>query len=115
MLFRSTNFLEIPIELRFRTSPLHNGNRLKLSVGVKAGWDMQNHIKFEYGALKEKWYNVPNLDPFRFAYTARIGYGKFNLMGYYGINTLFKSGTGPTMIPFGLGIAFTPHFGGITE
>jgi hypothetical protein len=111
----STNYLEIPLELRIRTSPLHNGNRLKLAIGVKVGWDMQDHLKFEYGSFKEKLYNIQNINPFRYAYTARIGYGKFSLMGYYGINTLFKSGGVSNMIPFGLGIAFTPHFGGITE
>jgi hypothetical protein len=111
----STNYLEIPLELRFRTSPLHNGNRLKLSVGAKAGWLMQEHLKFQDGSVKEKFYNDSNVNPFRFAYIARIGYGKFSLMGYYGINSLFKNGTGNTIIPFGIGIAFTPHFGGFTE
>ena len=111
----STNFLEIPIELRFRTSPLHNGNRLKLAVGVKAGWLMQDHIKYQDGGVKIKTYNTANLDPFRFAYTVRLGYGKFSLMGYYAINPLFKKGKGSDVLPFGVGIAFTPHFGGITE
>ncbi len=112
----STNFLEIPLELRFRTSPLHHGNRLKLAVGAKAGYLFQDHTKIEDGALKEKFYNTPNLNNFRFAYTARIGYGKWSLMGYYGINSLIKKGKGDDqIIPFGVGIAFTPTFSGVSE
>jgi hypothetical protein len=111
----STNYLEIPLELRFRTSPLHNGNRLKLAVGAKAGWLMQEHLKFEDGSVKEKFFNDSNVNPFRFAYTGRIGYGKFSLMGYYGINALYKNGNGNKIIPFGVGIAFTPHIGGVTD
>lgn len=109
----STNYIEIPLELRFRTSHIHNGNRFKIAIGAKAGYLLQDHLKFVSDIIKEKFYNTPNINPFRFCATGRIGYGKFSLTGFYGLNTLFKSGSSG-VIPFGVGITFTPTFGGVS-
>jgi hypothetical protein len=109
----STNYIEIPLEFRFRTSHIHNGNRFKIAIGAKAGYLLQDHLKFVSDSIKEKLYNTPNIDPWRFCAIGRIGYGKFSLTGFYGLNTLFKSGSSG-VIPFGLGITFTPQFGGVS-
>jgi hypothetical protein len=110
----STNYIEIPLELRFRTSHIHNGNRIKIAVGAKVGYLMQDHIKFETDYLKEKVYNTPNIDSWRFCATGRIGYGKFSFTGFYALNTLFKANSSG-VIPIGIGIAFSPRFGGVSE
>jgi len=109
----STNYLEIPLEFRIRTSHIHNGNRFKIAIGAKAGYLLQDHLKFVSDIIKDKLYNTPNIDSWRFCATGRIGYGKFSLCGFYALNTLFKSGSSG-VIPFGLGITFTPQFGGIS-
>jgi hypothetical protein len=76
---------------------------------------LQDHLKFVSDIIKNKTYNTPNIDPFRFCATARLGYGKFSFTGFYALNTLFKSGKGSGVIPVGLGIAFTPVFGGLSN
>ncbi len=105
----STNFIEVPLELRFRTSKNNNGKRLKMAVGVKASYLLQDHLKYEDPALKVKTFDMQNLSPFRFVYEGRIGFGSFSLCGYYGINNLFKKDKGTAAIPFGLGITFAPE------
>ncbi len=114
----STNFVDIPIEFRYRSKPHKNGKRIAASVGFKLGWLVQSHTKtktdeeFFYQGLnfgrKAKTYDIPNLTKFRYGLTARVGYANFYLNFFYSLTPLFKDGRGTEAIPISIGIGVSP-------
>ncbi|MFM1875154.1 MAG: hypothetical protein RL266_891 [Bacteroidota bacterium] len=114
----STNFIDIPFELRFRSKPHKNGKRIAASLGFKLGWLVQSHTKtkldedyFFQGVnfgRKIKTYDIPNVTKFRYGLTARIGYANFYLNFFYSLTTLFENGKGTPATPISVGIGFSP-------
>jgi hypothetical protein len=114
----STNFIDIPIEIRFRSNPYKNGKRIAASVGFKLGWLAQSHTKTRtdedlfYNGMnfrrKVKTYDVPNLTKFRYGLTARVGYANFYLNFFYSLTPLFIEGRGTEAIPISIGIGVSP-------
>lgn len=111
----STIYLDIPLELRFRTKPNEKGNSFKLAIGAKGGFLLSNYTKYigegtSFGTFnsgsKVKTYNIPNINTFRYGLTFRIGYGPVNLNAFYSVSTLFNQGAGPEINPFTVGISF---------
>lgn len=110
----STNFVDIPFEVRFRSKPHANGKRIAASVGFKIGWLVQSHTKTQTDQdlyfqgvnfrNKVKSYAIPNLTPFRYGVTARVGYANIYAQFFYSITSLFKSGSGTPATPISIGI-----------
>lgn len=90
----ATTYLELPIELRYRSVPDNANKGFKAAVGVKVGTLMNAHIKGkntingDKNIVKEQTKRFFN--PWRFAATARVGYGNFAVFGTYNLNPLFK-------------------------
>lgn len=105
-------YTDIPVEIRFRTKK--NTDNFKFSIGFKAGYLIQSHTKYKGDRLnnvvgtKYKVFDIPNIETFRYGITARIGYGKVNLFGYYSLTNLFKKGKGPELFPVSVGVVVTP-------
>jgi hypothetical protein len=114
----STNFVDIPFEVRFRSKPHKNGKRIAASVGFKLGWLVQSHTKtktnedyFYQGVnfrRKIKTYDIPNLTKFRYGLTARVGYANFYLNFFYSLTPLFRDGFGTPAVPISVGIGVSP-------
>ena len=114
----STNFIDIPVEVRFRSKPHKNGKRIAASVGFKLGWLVQSHTKtkveddYFYKGVnfgrKIKTYDIPNLTKFRYGLTARIGYANFYLNVFYSLTPLFVDGRGSRAVPISIGIGVSP-------
>jgi hypothetical protein len=102
----SCNFVDAALELRFRTNENQNHKRFKISAGVKGGYLVQSHTKFEDSNMKVKTYDIKNLNKFQYGVTGRIGYGRWGVSGYYSLVNLFKDGKGPDVIPVSIGISF---------
>ena len=111
----TTTYVDIPLELRFRSNPDGKNNSFKAGIGIKAGMLLSSHTKYvgegnSFGTFQEeikiKEKKVPELARFRYGLTARIGYGPFNLQAFYGLSELFEEGLGPTMKPLSIGISF---------
>lgn len=115
----STNFIDIPIEFRFRSNPSKSGKRAAVSAGFKLGWLVQSHTKtrtdetFIYNGVnfgdKVKTYNIPNLRKFRYGVTARAGYANFYLNFFYSLTPLFVDGLGTEAVPISIGIGYSPY------
>jgi hypothetical protein len=113
----STNFIDIPIEFRFRSNPGKNGKRIAASVGFKLGWLAQSHTKtrvdqdFLYQGInfreKVKTYDIPNLNRFRYGLTARLGYANFYVNFFYSLTPLFINGRGTEATPISVGIGYS--------
>ena len=114
----STNFIDIPMEFRYRSKPHKNGKRIAASLGFKLGWLVQSHTKtkvdqdYYYEGVnfgrKIKTYNIPNLTQFRYGVTARVGYANFYINLFYSLTPLFNKDTGTEATPLSVGIGFSP-------
>lgn len=95
-----TNYLDIPLELRFSTNPDDPTRSFKISVGVRGGYLFESHTKIKYDdngtKAKRKEKETYNLNPFRYGVYMKIGGGNFSVFGYYNLSPLFKTGRGPT-------------------
>lgn len=108
----NTNYIDVPIELRFLTNANAKGKRFKVAVGGRVGYLINGHTKYKGDDLsgtgievKTKQNILPNINKFRYGATARIGYGNFNVFGYYSLVDMFNS-SGPKITPFSVGISF---------
>lgn len=109
----STSYIDIPLELRFRTKPLAFDMRFKVAIGVKFGMRIEAFTKERRNDLSadgsyqkyiEKGFRN-QVQAFRFGPTFRIGYGPVNLNFYYNALNYFKNGKGPDMHAFSAGIS----------
>ena len=100
----SLNFLTGALEFRIRTAENEAGHRFKVSLGILGGLLLQSHTKYEDKDGKVKGYNVQHLNKFQFGATARLGYGKFTLFGYYSFVDVFKEGRGIELTPYSIGL-----------
>jgi hypothetical protein len=111
-----TTYAEIPVELRFAADPEHIDNSWKGAVGIKIGALLDAHTKgkdlvnstggvvndyIEKEASK-RYFNSTKLSG-----TGRIGMGHISLFGEIQINNFIKTGLGPNVIPFTIGLTFS--------
>lgn len=103
----SLNFITAAIELRIHTNLNEQRERFKINLGFLAGYLVQSHTKFEGKYGKYKGYNIKNLNKLQYGLFARIGYSNYAINGYYSLVDVFKTGKGPELIPYSIGISFT--------
>lgn len=103
----SCNFIDAAFELRFRTNENEEHKHFKVSAGMKVGYLVQSHTKYEDSEGKFKTYDIKNLNDFQYGLIGRIGYGKWGVSGYYSFVNLFKDKKGPELVPVSIGISFT--------
>lgn len=104
----SLNYLDIPLELRFRTNANAKGNRLKLALGFKLGVLINAHTKYDDGDLKYKTYHLKDIPDLHYGLTARLGFGKIGVSYFRSLTTLFGQGEGMEIFPYSIGISLTP-------
>jgi hypothetical protein len=110
----ATTYLEIPIELRYRSVPDNANKGFKAAIGVKVGALVDAHTKVKYtgpnGSKQiEKENNRGFFNPWRFSATARVGYGNFALFGAYSLNPLLKDNSSGNLDirPYSIGICLS--------
>lgn len=112
----TTVFLEAPVELRYTSNPLNSGSSLKAAIGLKVGTLLSAHTKGK--TFEDKNGNTLNdyiqkektkrfFNTTRLAASARIGYGLLSLHGSYQLTTLLKTGAGPEIRPYSIGITIS--------
>lgn len=93
-----TNYIDVPVEIRYSTKPDDPARSFKISVGGRIGYmyDSFTKIKYKENSEVKKLKNKENLNltKFRYGLTARIGVGNFSLFGYYNLTPLFEEGKG---------------------
>ncbi len=93
-----TNYVEVPLELRYTLNPDDPARSFKISVGGRIGYMYDAFTKIKYKAdgeakqIKDK--QNFNLNRLRYGVSAKIGFGNFALFGYYNLSTLFEEGKG---------------------
>ncbi|PKP19207.1 MAG: hypothetical protein CVU05_11865 [Bacteroidetes bacterium HGW-Bacteroidetes-21] len=109
----TTVYWDIPLEVRFRSTPNPKGNSFKFALGFKFGVMLSNHMKYKGkdfdgsdNEIKFKEYNIDYVMKYRYGAFARIGYGKFTVMGTYYLTPLFEKNKGPEIMPLSVGLSF---------
>ena len=99
----SMNYIEVPIELRFRT---RGDAQFRVYAGFKGGVLVNVHSKtvFEDRTIKQKGFE--NTATFRYGPTARIGFKKVSLFAFYSLSEVFEPGDGVELIPVSAGLTF---------
>lgn len=95
----AVNYLEIPVEIRYRANKKYPKSSFFVSVGGKIGYMFNAHTKYKYkqeGEIKtSKFRSRFDLSDFRYGVEGRIGFGNFNVFYYQSLNTLFQKDKGP--------------------
>lgn len=104
------NYLTVPLLLEYQTNPNSNINSFHFAAGMILGWRFRTWTKMmekddERNVTKDR--ETFHMNPFKYDVTARIGWGVLNLYGTYSLNTLFKSGEGPELYPFAMGLSIS--------
>jgi hypothetical protein len=103
----STNFVEVPVEVRFRTKPNEKGHSMNVFVGAKVGYLINAHSKTIDKTGKYKSFNFSDINNIRYGTYIRAGYGKVSLYGFYSLSEFFKEKQGIIMNPFSLGVSYS--------
>ncbi|HOW32224.1 MAG TPA: DUF2807 domain-containing protein, partial [Bacteroidales bacterium] len=104
------NYLTVPLMLEYQTNPRSKSNSFHAGAGVVGGLRIGSHTKYVYdngGKQKDKTPGDYYLNPFKVDGIVKIGWGVVNLYGTYSLSTLFRSGKGPELYPFSVGICLT--------
>jgi len=93
------NYIEVPIEFRFDTSPEDIARSFNVAIGGRVGYlfDAKTKLKFKTDGEIEK-YKVKQehgLEKFRYGIYTRIGVGGFNWFAFYNLTDVFQKGKGP--------------------
>lgn len=103
----ATTYLEVPLELRYRQVPENANKGFKVGVGLKIGNLINAHTRsvenLAGSKLIEKEASKRLFNTWRFAGTARVGYGNFALYGTYALTTMFKDNGTYDVSPYSFG------------
>jgi|WetSurMetagenome_2_1015567.scaffolds.fasta_scaffold21711_2 hypothetical protein len=105
----TTTFLRIPLIFEFQFPNTTRSKRVFISAGIVAGLKLGSHTKVMYkgdnGKNKDKNNDDFNINPFRYGFTARVGFGNMCVFGDYYFTPLFVANKGPELHPFTVGLA----------
>jgi hypothetical protein len=102
----AVSYLNVPLLLEFQIPVNHNEGRLFINAGLVGGVKIGSHTKVKYGDTKDKVRSGFNMNSFKYAATARVGYKDVSLFATYSLTPLFQTGKGPELTPFSIGISF---------
>ncbi|MEM9833488.1 MAG: outer membrane beta-barrel protein [Bacteroidota bacterium] len=102
----TTHYLDIPLELRFFAKDNYRGFTAALGGRVGRLINSFTKIKYEDGGTREedKFKRRYNLNPWRYGACAKVGFRGITLTGQYMFSELFRSGEGPEVNNYKVGI-----------
>jgi hypothetical protein len=110
----AVGYMELPVELRFSSSPENMNKGLKFAIGAKLGTMLDAHTKAKVdldadgdGGYVEKIKSKNLFNGTRLAATTRLGFGHFSIFATYTITEFFKEFQGPSVKPWSLGISIS--------
>lgn len=102
----AVSYLNVPLLLEFQIPVNQNEGRLFVNAGLVGGVKLGSHTKVKHGDIKDKDRSGFNINQFKYAATARVGYKDVSLFATYSLTPLFQAGKGPELTPFTIGISF---------
>jgi hypothetical protein len=104
-----TRYITVPLLLELQI-PANYSSHLNIAAGPIGAVKIGSHTKtvfYSDGKQKVKDHSDFSLNMLRYGFTARVGYEMIQFYGTYYVTPLFKTGKGPELHPFEIGIAFT--------
>ena len=104
-----THYVDVPLEFRFYSKENYRG--FMVGLGAKVGYLFSSYTKVKYQnegegfTQKQKQDPDFNLNRLRYGVSARLGFRGFNLHGQYMLSDLFKSGGGPEVNNYKVGLS----------
>ncbi len=86
----TVQYIHVPIELRFRSSPSEKGNFFRFYVGGKVGVRVNSYSKLKTDQIDLQYNNLGALNRFFYGVYTRVGYSYVSLYAYYGLSNLFE-------------------------
>lgn len=87
----TTYLVEVPFEVRWRTSNASDYNFWRIYTGFKVGYLLYNSTKFKSEVGDVKLSNIDSFNKLQYGLTLSAGYGTWNFHVYYGLNSIFNS------------------------
>jgi hypothetical protein len=102
-----TNYLQVPLLLRFETSPHHASRNVYISAGGYAGYLVRSHTKqiVQGTTTKTKQFNDFNLNQFQYGLQFELGYQDISIVLKRDLTPLTKYGT--VQYPYSFGLRLT--------
>ncbi|MDE1192287.1 MAG: outer membrane beta-barrel protein [Arachidicoccus sp.] len=112
------SYVEIPLEIRWSNNIEDPSKGLRFAVGLKGGFLLQAHSKGKNlvssngqtqkgSGYIEKIYDKKYFNTTKADATFRASLGIFTLYGTYQLTPLLRSGAGPTINPYSIGIGLS--------
>ena len=87
----TTYGIEIPLELRWRTSTPTEYSFWRIYAGFKLGYVLHDRYRFKADGFDELLTQIKDFNTLEYGLTLSAGYGTWNFHVYYGLNPLFSS------------------------
>ncbi len=87
----STQLIEMPLEIRWRTSTPESYRFWRVYTGLRLGYAYHFRSVFKEPGNQVIQTDVPEFDRFRLGTTFTFGYNTFNFHVYYNLNPMFKN------------------------
>lgn len=95
----SIHYIDIPLEIRWRTSDPTNTQFWRIYTGFKFSYSIYNQYKLETSSQVLSLTNIPEINKIQFGCYLTAGWNTFNIYVLYGLNPIFKSAAiGDTII-----------------
>ena len=108
--------LDLPIELRYAFNPANTNRSWKIALGIKVGLLLSTYTKGKdaenaAGQIINQYIQKESSTRFfnsgRMVATGRVNYGWIGVFGTYQITSLIKSGAGPNVNPYSIGLVLS--------
>lgn len=86
----SFHAIEVPLEIRWRTSNATSYKFWRIYGGVKFAYVIASNSKLKTSTETFKVRGLNDLNKFQYGLTLNAGYDTWNIQVYYGLNSLFK-------------------------
>ncbi len=97
----STQLVEIPLELRWRTSTAEDYRFWRIYAGFRLGYLYFFQSNFKQPGKRIRLNHIEGLNRMRYGLTFTFGYNTFNFTAYYSLNSFFE---GETLEGRGVGV-----------
>lgn len=95
----STAMLEVPLELRWRSSTADKYRFWRLYMGVRAGYVYWYKAAFKQPGNNVNQTNIAEFENLRLGATLSFGYNNVNFFGYYGLTPFYKNAITTNGVP----------------
>lgn len=85
------SLVEVPLELRWRTSTASDYKFWRIYSGIKLGYLLSNVTKFESDLGDIRHTQIKDFNPFQYGLSFSAGYNTWNFYFYYALNPIFSS------------------------